>query len=213
MSFIKSLAVAALATTVFAHPQHNHAKRNEPYGSIISKCTVAGTVALTFDDGPYIYTDTLLDKLAAVGFKATFFQNGNNWASIYNYNSTLKRMITDGHQIASHTWDHKDLATLTSAQVTAEMSQLEVAYMNILGYYPYYMRPPFLSTNAQALTVLADMNYVVVEVDIDTQDWQNLQVSQEPYSFSNYTAGYAAGGRLSLSHDPYDTTVNGYIPG
>jgi peptidoglycan/xylan/chitin deacetylase (PgdA/CDA1 family) len=107
MSFIKSLlASSALVATVLAHPGglHNHAKRTEPYGSVITSCTAPGTVALTFDDGPYIYTETLLDKLDAAGFRATFFQNGQNWDSIYNYNSTLKRMISDGHQIASHTY-------------------------------------------------------------------------------------------------------------
>jgi peptidoglycan/xylan/chitin deacetylase (PgdA/CDA1 family) len=103
MSFFKSVAVAALATTVFAHPYHN-SKRAEPVGTIITSCTVPGTVALTFDDGPYIYTNDLLDKLRAVGFKASFFQNGQNWDNIYNYNATLKQMIIDGHQICSHTW-------------------------------------------------------------------------------------------------------------
>jgi peptidoglycan/xylan/chitin deacetylase (PgdA/CDA1 family) len=108
MSFFKSLAVAALATTVLAHPQHahSHAKRTEPYGSVITSCTVPGTVALTFDDGPFIYTNDLLDKLAAVGFKASFFQNGQNWDNIYNYNATIQRMITDGHQVCSHTYVH-----------------------------------------------------------------------------------------------------------
>lgn len=34
-----------------------------PYGSGIYRCNVQGTVALTFDDGPWIYTDDLLDLL------------------------------------------------------------------------------------------------------------------------------------------------------
>jgi peptidoglycan/xylan/chitin deacetylase (PgdA/CDA1 family) len=92
------------------------------------------------------------------------------------------------------------------------MTMMETAYLNILGFFPYYMRPPFLSTNALSLSVLSTLKYVVIEVDIDTQDWQNTDVSLEPYSFANYTTGFAAGGRLSLSHDPYTTTVNGYIP-
>lgn len=105
MSFFTALlASSALVSTVLAHPGHAH-KRAEPQGTIITSCTVPNTVALTFDDGPYIYTEDLLDKLEAVGFRATFFQNGNNWDSIYNYNSTLKRMIAGKHQIASHTYD------------------------------------------------------------------------------------------------------------
>ena len=48
-----------------------------------------------------------MDALKARGVKATFFLNGDNWDCIYNANraSLVQRMITDGHQVASHTWD------------------------------------------------------------------------------------------------------------
>ena len=35
---------------------------------------------------------------------ATFFLNGQNWASIYDYTSTVQRMNNEGHQIGSHTY-------------------------------------------------------------------------------------------------------------
>lgn len=77
-----------------------------PVGQIITQCTVAGTFALTFDDGPYIYTDKILDILKANGAKATFFVNGLNWASINDDASKarIRRMIAEGHQIGSHTY-------------------------------------------------------------------------------------------------------------
>lgn len=47
------------------------------YGGIntggIQDCTVNGMMALTFDDGPYIYTKDLLDLLDKYNAKATFF--------------------------------------------------------------------------------------------------------------------------------------------
>lgn len=46
---------------------------NVGYGSDIGSCSVAGTIALTFDDGPYIYTSQVLDTLKTYGAKATFF--------------------------------------------------------------------------------------------------------------------------------------------
>ena len=82
-----------------------HGKREDiPVGTIITSCNVEGVIALTFDDGPFAYTDQVLDHLAEAGMKATFFINGDNWASIYDYQSTVNRMISDGHQVASHTW-------------------------------------------------------------------------------------------------------------
>jgi peptidoglycan/xylan/chitin deacetylase (PgdA/CDA1 family) len=55
-----------------------------PVGVIINDCTTPGTVALTFDDGPFIYTESVLNQLAAAGAKATFFVNGQNWGNIYD---------------------------------------------------------------------------------------------------------------------------------
>lgn len=52
------------------------------------------------------------------------------------------------------------------------MLLLEEAMVNILGYFPYYMRPPFLSVNAQALSVLKELEYHVIIGDLNTKDWE-----------------------------------------
>lgn len=76
-----------------------------PFGTIINSCTVPGTVALTFDDGPYIYTSQVLDTLKNNNVHATFFVNGDNWSNILSVNdeALVHRMIAEGHQIGSHT--------------------------------------------------------------------------------------------------------------
>ncbi|MBQ1374931.1 MAG: polysaccharide deacetylase family protein, partial [Clostridia bacterium] len=66
-------------------------------------------VALTFDDGPSKYTPRLLDGLKERGAKATFFMLGN---CANTYPATVKRAYEEGHQIASHTYDHPRLTTL-----------------------------------------------------------------------------------------------------
>lgn len=162
-----------------------------PFGLQIYSCTTPGVIAPGFDDGPWIYSEDILNRYAtcgnvlaiseltkttsrmeAAGFKATWFINGANKGNIYDYNSTLQRMVSMGHQIGSHTWSHKDLATLTADGVRQEMTLLEDAMMNILGYFPYYMRPPFLSLNANALSVLKDLEYHVIIGDLNTKDWE-----------------------------------------
>ena len=45
-----------------------------PYGVRINDCTEPGKIALTFDDGPYLYTSALLDLLDQYPeTKVTFF--------------------------------------------------------------------------------------------------------------------------------------------
>lgn len=76
---------------------------NLPFGVSITQCTVPGTIALTFDDGPFIYTAQMLDTLAFHGARATFFLNGQNKGSIYAFPDLVERIVAEGHQLASHT--------------------------------------------------------------------------------------------------------------
>lgn len=52
--------------------------RSTPLAQVITSCTVAGTAALTFDDGPEEYIYNISRALIAAGAKGTFFWNGNN---------------------------------------------------------------------------------------------------------------------------------------
>ena len=76
-------------------------------------------IAITFDDGPGAYTAQLLDELAARDVKATFFVSGYRAA---NYPETLKRMVSEGHQLASHTQNHENLNTLSAAKIADELA-------------------------------------------------------------------------------------------
>jgi len=205
-----AVLTAGLASVASAHAI---GKRALPFdGTIITSCTVSGVVALTFDDGPYIYTQSIVDKLTAAGHRATFFQNGQNYDSIYNYNSTLQSMLTGGHQIASHTWSHKDLATLTAAEITSEMTQLEAAHLAIIGKAPTYMRPPFLSTNQLAIDTLKGLGFLIIEVDNDTQDWAEGPIGEIDLSIQWYEGNLTAGHSLSLNHDPFQPTADTFVP-
>ena len=77
-----------------------------PVGAWIYSCTVPGTVALTFDDGPVSRTGSVLDQLQAAGMSATFFVNGLNWGDINSESSKalVRRMVAEGHQVGSHTY-------------------------------------------------------------------------------------------------------------
>ena len=108
-----------------------------------------GTVALTYDDGPYIYTSDLLGLLAKYNASVTFFITGNNYGKhgIDNastpYPDLIRRMYQEGHQIASHTWSHQLLDQLTHLERMDQMIKNEMAFRNILGFFPTYMRPPY----------------------------------------------------------------------
>lgn len=61
-----------------------------------------GIIYLTFDDGPYKYTENLLNILAKYNVKATFFVT--NQYPKYRY--LIKRENDEGHTVAIHTYSH-----------------------------------------------------------------------------------------------------------
>jgi peptidoglycan/xylan/chitin deacetylase (PgdA/CDA1 family) len=137
---------------------------------------------------------------------------GNNWGYIYHYASTLARVVSGNHQIASHTWSGTaDLTTLSLDGLKSEICQLETAFQSLIGYVPKAMRPPFLSYNATTLNDLGNMGYRVISIDIDTLD-DEYQATSPATAEQNYIDGYNAGGSLSLMHDIYQNTVETIVP-
>ena len=62
------------------------------------------TAYLTFDDGPSCLTEKYLDILEREGVKATFFVIGQQ---INGEEQTIKREISQGHEIGVHTYCHE----------------------------------------------------------------------------------------------------------
>ncbi|KAK3936914.1 carbohydrate esterase family 4 protein [Diplogelasinospora grovesii] len=181
-------------------------KRSVAPGTIIIKCAKPGVLALAFDDGPYTYTQTLVDKLNAAGAKGTFFFTGTLYGCIYNQAKAVKNAFDSGHQVSSHTWSHKSMANMPASQITDEMTKVEQAFVNIFGKKPAYMRPPNLSTSAAMLSTMKQLGYNVITDDVDAGDWNKKTAQQSEQMFSQ--AGTSGNGHIPLMHETYDSTVN-----
>lgn len=210
-SFTSIAATALLAGLAAAHPSAGLQRRAISKGVYLSDCLDKSHIALTFDDGPADFTEELITKLDASGHKATFFCNGQNYDNIYNNANALVKMIAGGHQVASHTWSHAHLLSLTQTQVKKEMTDLDVAFKAIIGKIPTYMRPPYLEYDNTVLATLGSMGYVVAGVSIDTLDWQYDSIDPT-ISEGLFQQGYEAGGTISLNHDPEEVTVKTVAP-
>ncbi|KAJ5937251.1 hypothetical protein N7454_004906 [Penicillium verhagenii] len=195
-----------------------------PYGLIITHCNIPNTVALTFDDGPFIYTSQMLETLSKHNARATFFLNGANKGNIDVFQDVVKRSLAEGHQLGSHTyvltnppflpsptnrqrWGHLSLDTLSYAEILAQMTSLEDAFMRILGFYPTYMRAPYLMVTADVLDAMTELEYHVIGASIDTKDYENDHPDDSWRSFEKFRAELDAGGTIVLAHDTHQTTV------
>jgi peptidoglycan/xylan/chitin deacetylase (PgdA/CDA1 family) len=105
-------------------------------------------------------------------------------------------------------WGHPYLTSLDYPAIVAQMTQLEDAFMQVLGFYPTYMRPPFLAFNGLVLSAMGDLGYHVISASIDTKDYENDHPDLIPRSFEKFRAELDAGGSIILSHDVHDQTVH-----
>lgn len=171
-------------------------------------CTKKGTLALTFDDGPYSpFTPSILDTLKKYNAKATFFVNGNNWQCIYNNAALLRRIYNEGHLIGSHTWSHPDSVTLSDAEFTQQLTLLEEAFIKILGVTPKYFRAPYGSINDRILKILKKHGYEHILWDFDSRDSLGDSEAQIKASVTKLAKTYPKP-HIFLGHDVQQKTVH-----
>jgi peptidoglycan/xylan/chitin deacetylase (PgdA/CDA1 family) len=131
-------------------------------------------VALTFDDGPWPTTPTVLKALADQCLRATFFPIGKH--ATY-HPDILKQVIAAGHTVGSHTWSHADLqAVMKKSGQDAAIEEIEkgasaVRMMAGAQMAPFF-RFPDLRHPPEMLTYLGGRNVASFSTDIDSFDFK-----------------------------------------
>jgi len=180
---------------------------------VISSCTAANTVALTFDDGPYTYLQDISNTLTDAGATGTFFFNGNNYRCIYDEDSVarVQYAVQRGHQVASHTWSHTDLTTLSPDQINSEMARVEEALQKIVGVRPAFTRPPYGNLNDQVQQVAAQRNQILTLWDFDSGDSTGSTPAQSEAAYDGIIARHPSN-ILALNHETQETTAHQVLP-
>ncbi|KAJ3040083.1 hypothetical protein HK097_002650 [Rhizophlyctis rosea] len=178
---------------------------------VIERCTQAGTMAVTFDDGPFEYTQSLINQFNAAGFKTTLFVNGNNWGCIYSYASALRSAFQSGHQIASHTWSHSHLPEISQSTLESEFTKVDAALKNIIGRSPTYFRPPFGESNSNVLATAGNFGYTKsILWSVDSFDYEEgRSMAQKQATYENLDRSIK---HIALNHDVHETTVTQLVP-
>lgn len=97
--------------------------------------------ALTFDDGPNRRaTEQLLDMLARLGARATFFLLASN---VRRAPALVRRMRDEGHEPAVHGDRHLPLAMLPPWAIRTEILRCATEIEAACGLWPRHYRPPF----------------------------------------------------------------------
>lgn len=158
-------------------------------------------VALTFDDGPHPQnTLKILDILNKYKAKATFFMLGQN---VEKNNWIPKKVIEQGSEIGTHTWDHKNLNKLSKEEVQNEINSSCDKIKEFSGTEVKYFRPPYGNANDQVRDIAKMNNKYIILWNIDTEDWK----SKNAEMVANHVLDNIKDGDIVLMHDIYLTTV------
>ncbi len=132
-------------------------------------CREVKCIALTFDAGPSENSARLLDVLKEKRVPATFFLLGKR--HIEKYPELVARMAAEGHEVASHTWDHKILTRITPAQIRDELERTDTAIERITGKRPTLMRPPQGRTNDTVHKICRELGLSEVLWSVTAKDY------------------------------------------
>ncbi|KAF9151559.1 hypothetical protein BG015_006529 [Linnemannia schmuckeri] len=140
----------------------------------VSKCKMPGVVAYTFDDGPYLYNDQLLEILKKKNVVATFYLVGQMVNKTLQQQGSLKKMLEHGHQLASHTYTHSNLDLMTEAEMKSEISRTSDVMFANSGVRPRYMRAPEGRCADACTKVMKELGLVISYWNVDTNDWRHV---------------------------------------
>jgi peptidoglycan/xylan/chitin deacetylase (PgdA/CDA1 family) len=130
-------------------------------------------VVLTFDDGPWPTTPTVLKALADECTKALFFPIGLH--TTY-HPEILKQVAAAGHTIGSHTWSHAHLDSkkMTEQQARDEIEKGFSAVKMALGAAPSpFFRFPALAHTQGTLGYLNSRGIAMFSCDVDSFDFKS----------------------------------------
>ncbi len=131
----------------------------------------AEKVYLTFDDGPSIYTDKILDILSENRVHATFFVCGTGDRD-ESLRHTYKRIVDEGHTIGMHSYSHvySDVyGTLEGFE--DDLDKIRNLIYNETGIAPKFYRFPGGSGNTVASLSMDRYISVLYSQDVEYYDW------------------------------------------
>jgi peptidoglycan/xylan/chitin deacetylase (PgdA/CDA1 family) len=160
-------------------------------------------VALTFDDGPGVYTRLVLAKLRKHAIAATFFDVGRNIPLLAGATQQERALGA----IGDHTFTHPVLTALAPGEADQQIARTQVALERSSGGPVFLFRPPYGARNARIDAIAHDHGLLQIMWTVDSADSLGANYAQIE---QNVIAGLR-GGSIILMHENHGQTVRALL--
>lgn len=145
------------------------AEASEPVAEESSGQEEIHKVYLTFDDGPSIYTNDILDILDSYNVKATFFVVGKEET---NAEEALQRIVDEGHTLGMHSYSHKYKELYESMDsFTQDFARIRDSIYQATGVESVCYRFPGGSSNTVSEIDMHDFIDYLDSQGVEYYDW------------------------------------------
>ena len=156
-------------------------------------------ISLSFDDGPNKKsTEKILAALEKYNARATFFVVG---CHAEENKDVVKHAYEIGCEIGSHTYNHKELTTLSPQQIKSEIEKTNNLIKDITNQKRVLIRPPYGAVDDK---VLKRITSPIILWSLDTEDW----LSRDTDKVIDEVINNVSDGDIVLMHDYYMESAN-----
>lgn len=165
-------------------------------------------IAITFDDGPTSkFTPYIADLLEKYQVKVTFFMVGHRLNSMgeNTRRTVLSRLVSDGSQIANHSYNHPNYNTMSFNEIMKELNDTSELIKDAIGFYPTCMRPPYGNLDKSHV---GKIGLFCILWSVDTLDWKDRDTDILKEKVLNNPG--VRSGDIVLMHEIHESTVNAF---
>ncbi|KAK1979370.1 hypothetical protein LZ30DRAFT_597012 [Colletotrichum cereale] len=185
-----------------------------PSGNLVFACKRPNSIAFAIDDGDPTYAQEVMEVIRSENIKVTFFTVGaplrdpsTNLSNIY------QDMMTQGHQMALHSYTHPRMEGLPNNDAIAWEYKQDIDAVSDMfnGLKTKYFRPPFGNEGArmrqQLVSTTGNSDAYIVNWNIDVEDWLWATSSTPEKQLEAFQRDLNKGGSLVVMHYLYPSTV------
>ena len=120
-------------------------------------------------------TQTLIDILDAYGVNTTFFVVGD-W--VERYPESVRALVEAGNEVMNHSSSHAHFSTLSTGEITADITACNDKIEAITGVRPTLFRCPYGEYDDHVIQAVKSLDMTAIQWDVDSLDWKGIPAGQ-----------------------------------